>query len=547
MALKRLFAAIDCSRNSVPTVETIRRFCDLMKKMGYTALEIYTEDTFEVEDEPFFGYLRGRYSTAELTEIVDYIEANGMEAIPSVQGLAHLEHIFRWKEYAPIHDSRDVLMVDEERTYTLLDRMFRTLRNVFKNSRYLKLGCDEASGLGRGRHLDRYGFENQTELFARHLARCVELAEKYGFKPVLSHDMFFTLAKKKTDPFPADCYTCDRELITPDVAAMFPKGAAIDYWDYFSNGKQMEAMTEGCRRMTDDIWYLCSGMGWSGYAPHTDSAMYWLPKMLPHCAKLGFESVGCMTFGDDGGENSIFASLPAYFYCAQVVKYGVTDMDAIKRNFFDLIGVEWDDFMKLNHTADYQDTGYRFNSEKVGLFSDPFTGIYDDLVPDDISEFETRFFRYADELEALADAPGYGYLFESAAALCRVMALKFPLGKRTYTAYQNGDRETLRELLGVYDRLSVLIGDFYDKYHTVWYRERKGNGFEVQDVRLGGLMCRVRNCRGLLADHLEGRRPRLEELEEKRLRFNTEDNLKDNQYGRAVTVNSLTHYNFYGI
>lgn len=547
MALKRLYAAIDCSRNSVNTVESIKRFADIVKKMGYTTLEVYTEDTYEIEGEPFFGYLRGRYSKEELTEIVEYIESLGMEAVPSIQGLAHIEHIFRWKAYAPIHDSRNVLMVDEEKTYELIEKMIKTMREVFKNSKYIHLSVDEAQGLGRGRHLDKYGYEDQTELLKRHLARCLKIAEKYNFVPILSHDMFFTLAKKKTNPFPPDSYTTDKNLITPDVAEMFPKGAATDYWDYFSNEKQMEAMVEGCRRLTNDVWYLCSGMGWSGYAPHTDSAMYWLPGMLPHCAKLGLESVGCMIFGDDGGENSIFASLPAFFYCAQVVKYGITDMDTIKRNFFELMGVEWDDFMKLNNTACYRGTQGRFFSEKVGLFSDPFTGIYDDLVPEDIAEFENRFNRYADELDELKDAKEFGYLFESAAALCRVMALKFPLGKRTYTAYQAGDREALTALLPVYDKLSVLLEDFYNKYRVVWYKERKGNGFEVQDVRLGGLMCRLKNCRRLLAEYLDGKKERLEELEEKRLSFNTDDNLKDNNYGKAVTVNTLTHYNFYGI
>jgi hypothetical protein len=47
-----------------------------------------------------------------------------------------------------------------------------------------------------------------------------------------------------------------------------------------------------------------------------------------------------------------------------------------------------------------------------------------------------------------------------------------------------------------------------------WMRENKPHGFDVQDVRLGGLACRVRHCRRRLAAYVEGTLPRIEELEE---------------------------------
>jgi hypothetical protein len=60
---------IDCSRNAVPSVLGLKRFFDVIAKMGYNVVMLYTEDTFEVENEPYFGYKRGRYSSAELREL----------------------------------------------------------------------------------------------------------------------------------------------------------------------------------------------------------------------------------------------------------------------------------------------------------------------------------------------------------------------------------------------------------------------------------------------------------------------------------------------
>ena len=51
---------IDCSRNAVMTVEELKKFISLVSKMGYNQLQLYTEDTYEIEGEPFFGYKRGR-------------------------------------------------------------------------------------------------------------------------------------------------------------------------------------------------------------------------------------------------------------------------------------------------------------------------------------------------------------------------------------------------------------------------------------------------------------------------------------------------------
>ena len=59
---------IDCSRNAVPNLSALKKFIDITSKMGYNSIQLYTEDTFEVENEPLFGFMRGRYSFDEIKE-----------------------------------------------------------------------------------------------------------------------------------------------------------------------------------------------------------------------------------------------------------------------------------------------------------------------------------------------------------------------------------------------------------------------------------------------------------------------------------------------
>lgn len=44
--------------------------------------QLYTEDTYKIDGEPFFGYLRGGYTQEHLKEIDDYAFNLGIEVIP---------------------------------------------------------------------------------------------------------------------------------------------------------------------------------------------------------------------------------------------------------------------------------------------------------------------------------------------------------------------------------------------------------------------------------------------------------------------------------
>ena len=157
--------------------------------MGYNFAMLYTEDTYEVENEPFFGYKRGRYSKNELKEIDSYARSVGVELIPCIQTLAHLNAPLHWDEYRPIFDIDDIIMVDEERTYELIENMFRSLAESY-TSRKVHIGMDEAHHVGLGRYLDAHGYSNRYELLIRHLNKVCDIAKKYGFEPMMWSDMF---------------------------------------------------------------------------------------------------------------------------------------------------------------------------------------------------------------------------------------------------------------------------------------------------------------------------------------------------------------------
>ena len=99
MNFKHLGVMLDCSRNAVMNVTSVKKYIDILERLGYNTLMLYTEDTYEVDNQPYFGYLRGRYTQKEMQEIDAYAVAHNVELIPCIQTLAHLNAAVRWKTY----------------------------------------------------------------------------------------------------------------------------------------------------------------------------------------------------------------------------------------------------------------------------------------------------------------------------------------------------------------------------------------------------------------------------------------------------------------
>ncbi len=142
---------IDISRNGVLTPEAARAMLRRCALMGLNMAILYSEDTYEVPGEPFFGYLRGRCTHDEMKSLDDYADALGIEMFPCIQALAHLEQVLQWPAYAEYRDTDDVLLAGEEKTYALLDKMIAAASAPFR-SRRIHLGMDEAHGIGSGRY-----------------------------------------------------------------------------------------------------------------------------------------------------------------------------------------------------------------------------------------------------------------------------------------------------------------------------------------------------------------------------------------------------------
>ena len=107
---------LDCTRGNVYTVEAFQRYVRRLSLLGYNQIYLYVKDAYELEDEPYFGYMRGAYSKAEIRAMDEYAKLFHIEMRGAIQTLGHVEPSLRWPAYAEISDTPDVMMVDHEKT-----------------------------------------------------------------------------------------------------------------------------------------------------------------------------------------------------------------------------------------------------------------------------------------------------------------------------------------------------------------------------------------------------------------------------------------------
>lgn len=77
-----------------------------------------------------------------------------------------------------------------------------------------------------------------------------------------------------------------------------------------------------------------------------------------------------------------------------------------------------------------------------------------------------------------------------------------------------GGRVALKPFISECDEMQVRIQEFYEKLKTLWFKENKPFGFEMQTLRIGGLLQRIKDCKERIQDYVSGKTQAIEELEE---------------------------------
>lgn len=533
---------VDVSRNAVMTVDGIQSLLRKMALMGLNVVMMYTEDTFTVEKYPYFGYMRGRYSEKELRACDDYANYFGIEMIPCIQTLAHLTEALKWNYASNIKDTSDILLVGNEETYDFIEELLKAASKPFRSNR-IHIGMDEAHQLGLGKYLEQHGYQKRFSIMNEHLHKVVALAEKLSLKPMIWSDMYFRLGSKTGNNYDLNAH------IPAEVIDSMPKDVQMVYWDYYHTDQEFyRTFLQKHKEFGSEPIFAGGVWTWNGIAPNYGKTIATTNAALEACKKEGITEVFATMWGDNGAETHPFAGLAGlqlyaeHGYCTEV------SQEKLAKRFSFCIGGNWDDFLALNEFDETpgvaKDNLHESHPSKFLLWQDVLLGLYDENIR--TLPLSEHYFNLASRMDKAKERnKNWSEMFSFYTQLARVLTIKAKLGVHTKAAYDRKDKQELTHLKDQLPLLRSMVDELRKLHRSLWFSTLKPFGWEVIDIRYGGILSRLETAEYRLHQLLDGSISRIEELEEERLFFDApwrmpEGALGRNSYHRIVTAGGFS-------
>lgn len=524
----------DNSRNAVLNMDTAKELIRIMALMGLDTMMLYTEDTYEVSEYPYFGYMRGKYTIEELQEIDTYAKGFGIELVPCIQTLAHMNQALRWDAFSDCLDVNDILLVGDEKTYELIEAMIKSCRKSFSSNK-IHIGMDEAGMVGCGQFHKKNGYVNKYDILLKHLLRVVAICKKYGFEPMIWSDMFVNEA------FGRDYNGVDK---SNELKKSLDPNLKLIHWAYYQNDIEVYNKKIQChKKLTDNVGFAGGAVKWIGFAPSISKSIERSKIALTAASNNQVKDVFVTAWGDFGGEASPFCVLPEMqFYAEFNYNPDVTNEEIAERlkictgeNLRDMLKMEKPNFPEGKYDTDC------ITTTKYLLYNDLLCGLFDLQIGDKYPEIYADL---CDELLAV-ESSNLSYVYRTLGLLCRVISKKCEISLKLKNAYITGNRQEIERLLTLAKEVLLDVKELHNAVYNQWVKDNRILGYEVQDIRIGALETRISFAISKLESWLNGDIEKIEELEEKRLSYtsvipeNGMREVNENQWIRIVSASLM--------
>jgi len=450
--------------------------------------------------------------------------------------------VLKWAPYKDFSEDDDTLLVGAEKTYEFIDHMITAASKPFRSKR-IHIGMDEAWKLGQGQYLLKNGFKPKHQIMHEHLERVLAIVKSHGLEPMIWSDMFLRSISK------TGAYYDRAAIVTDDLRKSVPQGLSLVYWDYYHFTEEAyEHFVKKHMDMSGMPIFAGGIWTWQGFAATYDITVDSTNCALNVCKRLGVKEVFATIWGDSATEANFYTTLLGLQLFAE---HGYSAVEPTKqqvaKRFKVCTGCVYDDFYnltyfdKINRAWDdkFHDYG---NPSKWMMWQDILCGIFDK----DIEEYDldAHFTWLRGEMETAKYRNGeFAFLFDFYAKTADVLSIKAGLGNKILKAYKTKDRDALvyiltEQLPALYEKLDDLRRCHMD----IWMETYKPLGWEVMDVRYGGVLARIDSIIVRLGDYLSGAIESLPELEEeRRLYYGKKKSITNIRYVQMPSASRLSY------
>ena len=504
--LKTLGAMIDVSRGRVLSVPYLKTRFERMGKMGYNAVMLYTEETYKLEGVPKWGYMRGGYSLDDVKELKAAADASGLELVPCIQTLGHLEKYLRWSDSNPVRCTGSTLLVGEEKTYELIDKMVAFWAEGV-GGRRIHVGMDEAVGFWEGEYGKRHGKRPSFDVFLEHLDRVCEICKRHGFEEVMIwSDMFYRMGSKRHDYYDISATP------SPALAAKIPKCVRLVYWDYYHDDKDFYGkMIDGHRALGSEPALAGGIQTWNHFLHHRDKTLRTTQAFLAAAREKGCGEMWFTMWGDNGAYCVPDVAEEGLFACAELAA-GRT-AEPTDENCARFRAITGKDYRALTRLALTTEATLRAGFKREGdfLYDDPlYMGNLRNTLSAQGKDAEKKFAEWREKMAAAVDAPDV----PAAEAYNRALLARLDYELAILDAWKSKDRAAVERAAALLGEAVAAMRRFCDLYREDWNKSSRPFGFELIQKRNASTLVRFEEAKRRLDDYLAGRAPTVEEFDE---------------------------------
>ncbi len=426
--------------------------------------------------------------------------------------------MLKWPAYDAVRDTPGVLLADEEATVSLIEKMISTMAGSLR-SRTIHIGFDEAHDLGRGKHLDRHGYQPPFEIFARHLQKVAGICKDHGLRPLIWSDMLFRLGSRTGDYY-------DRgSVIPPDALKALPSDVQMVYWDYYGMSEDHYRYWIGRHEELGGPVTVAAS-AWTWMAPWYNRAFTeaTVRPCMDACRASGVRDFLLTLWGDDGAYCEMDSAWAGIAFAADLAWRRNCGEDDLEARFEALCGLPYAHAVlpcemepsRPGTGIPLDQNGYLIDGIGPVLWDDPLYGIVrrnGGWNGGYWAAFAERQERVLEGLLRLPPATGLIDL-DHARNIARLLFLKVTLANAMEQSYRSGDLSGLTSAAARIPEVIEAIDNFQASFRRQWLRRNRPHGLETVQIRCAGLAERYRELARRLSEYIAGATATLPEWDE---------------------------------
>ena len=197
-------------KGAIPSLRKMKEQLAWFKKAGFNGIVWEYDD--RIPWKSWNGTWRKGYTAEEMNELHQECRKLGLEIIPLIQILGHLEWLLKYPEYQHLkeNNSSSDICPQHPETEPLLRKWILEVIEMHPDSRFIHLGADETWHLGTCPICSE---ADKMELYVEHVSKMCNLVMEYGKRPIIWADVFYR--EKRSELF-----------------EKLPEGTILSDWQY---------------------------------------------------------------------------------------------------------------------------------------------------------------------------------------------------------------------------------------------------------------------------------------------------------------------------